>query len=140
MPRFLNPLVTACATSALLAACAVGPRPPEATLPPLASGTFVGSPLGVAIGATSNAQARDDWWRLYADPTLDGLIEQAFARNNQLEAAVANLRAVRASLSEARAGLFPTTNTSASAVRSQASSATAQGLPAGSGRARGRHL
>ncbi|WP_426040396.1 efflux transporter outer membrane subunit [Brevundimonas sp. TWP2-3-4b1] len=108
-----------------------GRRRPTLFSPPLASGAFVSSPLGSANGATSTAEARNDWWRLYADPTLDGLIEQAFAQNNELEAAVANLRAVRASLSEARLGLFPTTNTSASATRSRASVATKPGLPAG---------
>ncbi|WP_309630279.1 TolC family protein [Brevundimonas sp.] len=127
----LPPLLTACAASALLAACAVGPKAPDAPLPPLASGAFVSSPLGTAAGATTSAEARSDWWRLYADPTLDSLIEQAFAQNNELEAAVANLRAVRASLSEARSGLFPTTGASASATRSRASAATTPGLPAG---------
>lgn len=127
----LTPLLTACAASAMLAACAVGPRAPDAPLPPLASGAFVSSPLGSAAGATSTAEARSDWWRLYADPTLDGLIEQAFARNNELEAAVANLRAVRASLSEARSGLLPSTTTSASATRSRASAAVTPGLAPG---------
>ena len=131
MTSRLTPLLTACAASSLLAACAVGPKAPDAPLPPLASGALVSSPLGSATGAISAAEARSDWWRLYADPTLDSLIEQAFAQNNELEAAVANLRAVRASLSEARSGLFPTTNTSASATRSRASAATTPGLPAG---------
>lgn len=119
--------LTAAAASALLAACAVGPRAPAADLPPAGTGTFVGS----TSPTVSSAAARDDWWRLYADPTLDGLIQQAFAENNQLEAAFANLRAVRASLSEARTGRLPTTSTSAAYQRSQASSATVQGLPAG---------
>ena len=119
--------LTAAAASALLAACAVGPRAPAAGLPPAGTGAFVGS----TSPTVSSAAARDDWWRLYADPTLDGLIQQAFAENNQLEAAFANLRAVRASLSEARTGRLPTTSTSAAYQRSQASSATVQGLPAG---------
>ncbi|MGV3578425.1 efflux transporter outer membrane subunit [Brevundimonas sp.] len=126
-----TPLLTACAASALLAACAVGPRAPDASLPPLASGALVSSPLGSANGATSTAEARSDWWRLYADPTLDGLVQQAFAENNQLEAAVANLRAVRASLSESRVGRFPTTSTTAQFQRAQASSATVPGTPPG---------
>lgn len=119
--------LTAAAASALLAACAVGPKAPAADLPPTGTGAFVGS----SSPTVSTAQARDDWWRLYADPTLDGLIQQAFAENNQLEAAFANLRAVRASLSEARVGRFPTTTTSARYQTSQASSATVQGLPPG---------
>jgi len=110
LPRFL----TAVAATSLLAACAVGPKAPDASLPPSASGAFVSSALPQPSGATTADPARDDWWRLYADPTLDGLIAQAFAENNQLESADANLRAVRASLSEARAGRLPTTNASAS--------------------------
>ncbi len=133
MIRRLSPLLTACAASALLAACAVGPRAPDASLPPPASGAFVSSPQGVATGAVSTAAARDDWWRLYADPVLDGLIEQAFARNNELEAAVANLRAVRASLSEARAGRLPSTNANAaySYGRQSANSFNIPGVPSG---------
>lgn len=119
--------LTAAAFSALLAACAVGPKAPVADLPVTGTGAFVGS----ASPTVSTAAARDDWWRLYEDPTLDALIQQAFAENNQLEAAFANLRAVRASLSEARVGRFPTTTTSAQAQRSRASAATVQGLPAG---------
>ena len=104
-----------------LAACAVGPKAPDAVLPPTASGAFISAPGSTAVTA---AVARDDWWRLYADPVLDDLIAQAFAENNQLEAAEANLRAVRASLSEARAGRFPTTGLSGSASRGQGSAAT----------------
>jgi multidrug efflux system outer membrane protein len=130
-PGRLAPLLTACAASALVAACAVGPRAPDAALPSSGQGAFVSAPLGAANGAVSTAEARSDWWRLYADPTLDGLIEQAFAQNNELEAAVANLRAVRASLSEARSARLPGTNLSAGANRSRASAATTPGLPAG---------
>ncbi len=115
------------ASGALLAACAVGPKAPPADLPVAGTGGFVGS----VSPTVSTAAARDDWWRLYEDPTLDALIQQAFAENNQLEAAFANLRAVRASLSEARVGRFPTTTTSAQAQRSRGSAATVQGLPAG---------
>lgn len=120
-------LLTAAASSALLAACAVGPKAPAADLPVAGTGAFVGS----ASPTVSTAAARDDWWRLYEDPTLDALIQQAFAENNQLEAAFANLRAVQASLSETRVGRFPSTTTSAQAQRSRASAATVQGLPAG---------
>ena len=125
LPRFL----TLASAAALLSACAVGPRAPDADLPQLASGAFVGA----QSAAVSPDAARDDWWRLYNDPVLDGLITQAFAENNELEAADANLRAVRASLSEARAGRFPTTSLGAAAQRSRGSAATAQGtaLPAG---------
>ena len=120
--RFL-PVLTAVSAAALLTACAVGPRAPDAALPPLASGALIGS----ASPAVSTTEVREDWWRLYNDATLDGLIAQAFAENNELEAAEANLRAVRASLSESSAGRLPTTNLSASAQRSRASASTVPG-------------
>lgn len=105
--RFLS---AACAT-ALLSACAVGPGAPEASLPPLASGAFIGQGLTAQV---SPAEARSDWWRLYNDPVLDGLVLQALAENNELEAAAANLRLVRASLSEARSARLPSTTVGAS--------------------------
>lgn len=133
-PRLSTParfLTAACAT-ALLSACAVGPRAPEATLPPQASGAFIGQGLTVQV---SPDEARSDWWRLYDDPVLDGLVAQALAENNELEAAAANLRLVRASLSEARSARLPSTTIGAAAQRSrQAAYATTPGaLPDQSG-------
>ena len=91
-------LTASAGASLLLASCAVGPKAPDATLPPSASGAFIGA----AAPAVTAEAARDDWWRLYDDPVLDGLIGQALAENNELEAAAANLRRVRAALGEAR--------------------------------------
>ncbi|MFT4955980.1 MAG: multidrug efflux system outer membrane protein [Brevundimonas sp.] len=105
--RFLS---AACAT-ALLSACAVGPGAPEATLPSPASGAFIGQGLTAQV---SPAEARSDWWRLYNDPVLDGLVLQALTENNELEAAAANLRLVRASLSETRSARLPSTTVGAS--------------------------
>lgn len=119
-------ILTATAGAALLlASCAVGPKAPDATLPPSASGAFIGT----ASPAVSTSSARDDWWRLYNDPVLDGLVGEALVNNNELEAAAANLRRVRAALGEARVGRFPSTTTSATFNNSRASAAT---LPAGS--------
>ena len=126
--RFL----TLASAAALLSACAVGPKAPDASLPPSASGAFVSTqdPL-VSASVDATSAARDDWWRLYADPVLDDLIVQAFAENNELESAAANLRAVRASLSEARAGRLPSTNATGSYNYGRSSSSTfaASGQP-----------
>lgn len=122
--RFLTATAGA---SLLLASCAVGPKAPDATLPPSASGAFIGA---AAPGVTAEA-ARDDWWRLYDDPSLDALVRLALVENNELEAAAANLRRVRAALSEARVGRFPATTTSAGLRTGRPSAATVQGLPAG---------
>jgi multidrug efflux system outer membrane protein len=123
----LRNLTLASAAAALLAACAVGPRAPDADLPSAGLGPLVGS----AFPAVTTAEARNDWWRLYADPTLDGLVLQALANNNQLEQAAANLRRVRAALGEARTARLPSTNTSASYSYGRPSAATVPGAPAG---------
>jgi NodT family efflux transporter outer membrane factor (OMF) lipoprotein len=120
-------ILTATAFAALaLASCAVGPGAPDATLPPSASGAFVGA----ATPAVTPDAARDDWWRLYDDPTLDGLIRQALTENNELEAAAANLRRVRAALGEARVARLPSTTVGASGQYGRASAST---VPGGNG-------
>ncbi|HWQ86702.1 TolC family protein, partial [Brevundimonas sp.] len=121
--RFLT--ATAFASLAL-ASCAVGPRAPDATLPPSASGAFVSA----ATPAVTAEAARDDWWRLYDDPTLDALVRQALTENNELEAAAANLRRVRAALGETRVGRLPSTTVGASGQYGRASAAT---VPGGNG-------
>ncbi|HYC98079.1 TolC family protein [Brevundimonas sp.] len=122
--RFLTATAGA---SLLLASCAVGPKAPDATLPPSASGAFIGA----AAPAVTAQAARDDWWRLYDDPVLDGLIGQALTENNELEAAAANLRRVRAALGEARVGRLPGTTTTAAFNTGRPSAATVPGLPPG---------
>jgi len=124
MTAFPNPrILTATAfASLLLASCAVGPKAPDATLPPSASVAFVSATPAVTADA-----ARDDWWRLYDDPTLDALIAQTLTENNELEAAAANLRRVRAALGEARTGRLPSTTTSAVSQYGRGSAATVPG-------------
>ena len=120
MNRKTLSLLTASSAALLLAACTVGPKAPAPTVPVQGQGAFIGS----QSASVSTEAARADWWRLYDDATLDGLIQQALTENNELEAAAANLRAVRASLSEARAGRLPSTNANAAFNRSQASTVT----------------
>ncbi|NJC41312.1 NodT family efflux transporter outer membrane factor (OMF) lipoprotein [Brevundimonas alba] len=121
--RFLTATAGA---SLVLASCAVGPKAPDAALPPQASGAFIGA----STPAVTAEAARDDWWRLYDDPVLDGLVGQALTENNELEAAAANLRRVRAALGEARTGRLPSTTTSATGQYGRASAAT---VPGGNG-------
>ncbi len=120
MSAKLRTLLTAAGTAALLAACAVGPRPVDPTVPASGQGAFIGS----HSASVSTEAVSGDWWRLYNDPVLDDLIRQALDENNQLEAAAANLRAVRASLSEARSNRLPSTTVTGAANRSRASTIT----------------
>jgi multidrug efflux system outer membrane protein len=110
----------AVSVTAMMSACAAGPRAPDPTLPLSGSGAFIGA----NDTSVAPAPARDDWWRLYEDPTLDALVLQALAENNQLEAAAANLRRVRASLSESRSQRLPSTTLTGNAARVQTPAST----------------
>jgi NodT family efflux transporter outer membrane factor (OMF) lipoprotein len=109
--RPIDPLA-ALALAALLGGCAVGPnyrtpQPPAGAEAPLVS---------LNPAAETTAQPPDDWWRLYDDPELDRLVQQAFVANADLAVAQANLSAARASLESARNGLYPQTDTKVGAL------------------------
>lgn len=86
----------------LLTACAVGPNYAPPQTPPPAEGAFQ-----TQVPGTVSAEPQDQWWRLYDDPVLDGLIERALAANTDLRVARANLLRARAALRETRSGLAP---------------------------------
>lgn len=119
----LKALMLAGASALTLAACAVGPQAPEPALPISGQGAF----LGATTAPVTGDLARDDWWRLYDDPVLDSLVAQALAENNDLEAAQANLRRVRAALGSARTGRVPSLTTSASYEYGRSSAAVIPG-------------
>ena len=94
-----------------LGACAVGPDYHAPQIPTVEKAPF--REAG-ATGVDAATPASSDWWKLYADPTLSRLIEDAFRHNTDIRVAAANLRRARAQLSEARAGRLPMTGLSAS--------------------------
>lgn len=89
----------------LLTACTVGPRYAPPSTPPSANGPFQSA---TALGADPT-EPPDDWWRLFRDPALDGLVAEALTANKDLAVAAANLAEARAILEEARAGRLPST-------------------------------
>ena len=90
MRRFLALLPLA------LSACAVGPDYREPLPPKLVAGQL--RETDVAVVSPTPLPPR--WWRLFADPTLDRLVEKALANNTDLREAAANLQRARAILSE----------------------------------------
>ncbi len=106
-----SPLAPLSAALMLSACAATGSADLEAVAPPEANRAF----LGAAGPAFAAAEAPQDWWRLFDDPTLDGLVAEALAANKDLEIAAANLARVRASLGETRARSLPMTTTTAGA-------------------------
>jgi NodT family efflux transporter outer membrane factor (OMF) lipoprotein len=103
--RIMTPLVSALA----LSACAVGPDYVAPIAPLATSGPFL------SAGPTAFAQAPvpSDWWRLYEDPVLDGLVADALSANTDVRIAVARLEKARAALRGAGAERLPRTDISA---------------------------
>jgi NodT family efflux transporter outer membrane factor (OMF) lipoprotein len=105
------PILALTLVSLTIAGCAVGPnyRSPAAIAD--TAGPFVS-----ATGAATTPDAPPaEWWRLYQDPVLDGLVQQALTENTDLKVAAANLAYAQALSGEAKAGLFPSTTLSAGA-------------------------
>jgi NodT family efflux transporter outer membrane factor (OMF) lipoprotein len=104
-----------------LAGCMSGPNYRAAPVPPTAG--FV-----AATPATAGSEPLpDQWWRLYDDPALDALVQQAFVANTDVRVATANLRRARAVLTESKSLRLPTTDINATAGYSR------QGIPTASG-------
>lgn len=105
-------LILTAASALALAACAVGPNYVAPITPPTAAGQFVSA----NSPALSNDPAASNWWHLYQDPVLDGLIADALKSNTDVRVAVAHLERARASLRGARSDRLPSTGLNAGAT------------------------
>jgi NodT family efflux transporter outer membrane factor (OMF) lipoprotein len=94
-----------------LSACAAGPDYVAPLAPPTSSGPFISQ-----SAAVSAAPVSADWWKLYNDPVLDGLIQDALKANTDIRVAVAHLEKARAALSGARSDRLPQGNVGAGAT------------------------
>ncbi|WP_288417510.1 efflux transporter outer membrane subunit [uncultured Novosphingobium sp.] len=101
-----------------LSACAVGPDFVAPATPPSAAMPFIGS----ASPVVSTAEPDGNWWRLYDDPVLDGLVRDALAANTDVRVAVARIERARAQLRGSRNLALPQTGVQGS-VRQNRSSA-----------------
>jgi multidrug efflux system outer membrane protein len=72
-----------------------------------------------------------DWWTLYADDTLNGLVAVSRKSNVDLRLAAARVREAEAVLREAGAAFLPEVTGGYSATRSQVSTRVIPALPAG---------
>ncbi|GJE00871.1 MULTISPECIES: efflux transporter outer membrane subunit [Methylobacteriaceae] len=103
-------LVGAMTLAGLTSACLVGPdyaRPSAET--PLAFKEASGSPEpGWRAARPSDAVPRGDWWSVFRDPVLDGLIRAIDVDNQTLRQAISRYEQARAVVRQARAQLFPT--------------------------------
>ncbi|CAB3641265.1 Toluene efflux pump outer membrane protein TtgF [Paraburkholderia phenoliruptrix] len=127
---------------ALVAGCSVEPtykRPEVDTpaafkeAPAAASGASAGAagaaPSAQDTGTWKTAQPADDahrgqWWKIFGDPQLDALEEQAAAANQDLKAAAARVQQARAVTRAARSDWFPKFDAGFGPTRERASAAS----------------
>lgn len=123
--HFTAPLLALALSACATAGPDYAPPAQSAATAPTATGAFH-SAAGPRIDP--NAPLPETWWRLYDDPQLDALVNEALAANTDLRVAQANLARAQAVLREAEAGR--TLSTSLSGGDSLARpSGTGQSLP-----------
>lgn len=107
----------------LVACSAVPPSEPPALHVPAA---FKGGVPGSSVWqvAQPHDAVPDDWWRLFNDPVLDQLQQQAQAANHDLALALGRLRAAHAALDGSRAAWWPTLGANAASTRSRSSTSS----------------
>ncbi|OZI77991.1 efflux transporter outer membrane subunit [Bordetella genomosp. 12] len=119
MPKLLPARVLPLALAALLAGCAVGP---DYQRPDIDVGTaFKDAPQtvpGWQQAQPADSAVRGQWWSIYGDPVLDGLMQQLNAANQTIAQAEANYRQAQALVGTARAGFFPTVGAASGLTRS----------------------
>ncbi|AKH44112.1 putative efflux pump outer membrane protein TtgC precursor [Croceibacterium atlanticum] len=120
----LRHLASSSLSALALSACAVGPDYVPSTPNPASS-----APL---LSADDPAFAPDplpaDWWRLYNDPVLDQLVQDALAANTDMRQALARIDRARAGLRGARSDRLPQSEIGAGATYNRLPE---QQLPAG---------
>ncbi len=79
----------------------------------------------------SEDKPRGNWWEVFGDPTLNTLVAQVDASNQDVQLALAQYRQAQAAAQEARAGFFPDVGVSASANRSDTRNQISNGFNLG---------
>jgi NodT family efflux transporter outer membrane factor (OMF) lipoprotein len=107
----------------IMAGCTVGPdyHRPNVAVPP----SYHAQPVAV-----TNQPAADisEWWRVFRDPQLDALIQEATVANHDVRLAEARVREARAQAGVTRSLLFPSVNANGDYTRQRLSQNTPEGL------------
>lgn len=117
--RALTPVLMAL----LLSGCAVGPdyHRPTVSVP-----AHYKEAKGWREAAPQDAQSKGEWWAVYHDDTLSGLLRQVSISNQNVAQYEAQYRQARALVRESRSDLFPSATYTGSSTRS-GSTATGTG-------------
>lgn len=112
----------------VLAGCSVAPKYEKAEVATPAAYKEAQANSNWKEAQPSEEIARGEWWKIFADDSLNEMETQAMAANQNLKAAAARLKQSRALRQDVRAGLFPQVNAGLGANRGRAAPAS-QGLP-----------
>lgn len=105
-------LILSAASALALSACGAQSGGLASTTLPAA--VTAGPLLSAETETVSPSPLPAEWWRLYDDAVLDGLVADAAAANTDVRQATARIARARAALRSARADRLPTTGLSAS--------------------------
>ena len=118
MNRFMSsaPALSLLAAALLLAGCATS-VPLDMSSVPAAPAAFKEQVGAAATATPAQAVAQGAWWTVFADPVLDRLVEQASARNNNVQVAAGRLAQARAIARQTDASRAPQVGLGAGATR-----------------------
>ncbi len=124
----LKPVLIAGAFALLVAVsgCAVGP---DYLRPTLSLPETFGQNDADSIAGSSMAKEKKllaPWWTLFADPTLDSVVQQALANNVDVRLAAAQVEEAESILRQTNSSIFPEVDLGANGSRSRVSTLTAQ--------------
>jgi multidrug efflux system outer membrane protein len=121
----LTALLLATTTTALASLPSVGPDYQRPAIATPAAYRDLPADLGTwKTASPADAVARGAWWKIYGDPALNVLEDQALAANQDLRAAVARLDEARATAGLARSAYFPSMSLNPSVSRERTSATT----------------
>ena len=99
----------------LLAGCSVGP---DYQRPAVAMPVHYKEARGWQQATPLDAQSKGEWWAVYHDATLGGLLSQVSVSNQNVATYAAQYRQAQALAAESRAALFPSLGDDGSVTRS----------------------
>ncbi|HVU24324.1 MAG TPA: TolC family protein, partial [Opitutus sp.] len=122
-------LLLASTVPAVAALPSVGPdyEPPRVAAPSAWRDTGATGAWKAAV--PSDALARGEWWKLYADPALDDLESRALAANQDLRASAARVEQARAAAGLVRSDYWPQLAATGAVSRERTSSTTGNVFP-----------
>jgi outer membrane protein, multidrug efflux system len=127
----LTALLLILSSTIAFASSAVGPDYQRPAAPATAGYRDLPDDLGTwKTSAPADAFARGEWWKLFADPVLDGLESRALAANQDLQASAARVQQARAAAGLARSAYFPSLALDPSVTRERTSGTVDNTFPA----------